>query len=122
MLHLLISHSILSDNSFEFVDLFRICFPFFANNLNFNVSIMGAQISALEEDARVPDFSRIGWIKVSPERGSLDLLVTCLATLLLGVYSSPHPNLPMQLESNIKQHWRQFNWGWLGIPGPELIV
>jgi hypothetical protein len=83
---------------------------------------MGAQISSLEAEAHDPDFSRVGWVKVSPERGTLDLLVTCLATLLLCVYSSLHPNLPMQLESNIKRQWRYFKWGLLGILGPELIV
>ncbi len=83
---------------------------------------MGAQISSLEENAQEANSTRVGWVKTLPERGTTDLLVTCIATLLLCVYSSLHPNLPMQQESQLMRQWRFVRWGLLGVLGPEVIV
>lgn len=65
---------------------------------------------------------RVGWVEDPNGRGTFGLVVSCLSTLLLCVYSAMHLNLPMYKESSARYIWRYFKWALIGILGPELVV
>lgn len=65
---------------------------------------------------------RVGWVNDPDGRGTFSLVVSCLSTLLLCVYSAMHLNLPMYHESGARYVWRYCKWALIGVLGPELVV
>jgi hypothetical protein len=59
--------------------------------------------------------------RASPlERGTFDILVTCLTTMILCVWTAIHPNIPGQGESkNVFR--RKIWWVVLGAVAPEMV-
>ena len=63
-----------------------------------------------------------GWRGDPNGRGTMTLLISCLATLSLCVYSSIHLNVPRYGERRVK-YWLRFGrWLLTGIFAPELVV
>lgn len=68
------------------------------------------------------NLTKVGWTDEPPGRGTLSILVSCISTLVLCVYSAIHLNLPSRNEGRFQYMWRHFKWSLIGIFGPELVV
>lgn len=64
----------------------------------------------------------VGWVSDPNGRGTAGLILSCLLTLILCVWSAMHLNIPQKHESK-PQYWlRNAKWVFLGILIPELVV
>ena len=63
----------------------------------------------------------VGWTEAPNRRGTLDLLITCLLTLSLCVWSAMHLNVPAN-DTPRQVYIRFIKWGLIGIIAPELVV
>lgn len=63
-----------------------------------------------------------GWQGDPDGRGTMTLLLSCLATLSLCVYSSIHLNLPRHNQTKIRYWLKSGKWLLTGIFAPELVV
>lgn len=64
----------------------------------------------------------IKWKGDSDVRGSFSILSTCVITLLLGVYSAVHLNLPGNPRSLTEAFLRRMAWVVLSLFAPEVLV
>ena len=55
-------------------------------------------------------------------RGTISLIISCLLTLLLCVWSALHLNVPRQAETTLECLWTNTRWILVGIYAPELVV
>ena len=61
-----------------------------------------------------------GWVSAPDERGTLDIIWSCLATLYLCLYTMLHLNIPAP-EERIGAHLgRKLRWTFLGLLAPEI--
>ena len=63
-----------------------------------------------------------GYVGDPDGRGTANIVVSCLATLALCVWSSLHLNLPLKSETRFQAFLRYFKWILLGTFIPELVV
>lgn len=62
------------------------------------------------------------WYSAPNFRGTWDLIVSCVLTLTICVWSALHLNVPTE-DSRLRQrNWRRFRWILLGLFAPELVV
>jgi hypothetical protein len=66
--------------------------------------------------------SLTGWTEAPDRRGTLDLLLTCLLTLSLCVWSALHLNIPAVNEKGRLPYLRFVKWAMIGIVAPELVL
>ena len=64
----------------------------------------------------------IGFVSEDNQRDTLSLLVSCLITLGLCVYSAVHLNVPSKNESYSRMVWKELKWCLVGLFGPELVL
>ncbi|KAK0109755.1 hypothetical protein ONS95_002431 [Cadophora gregata] len=64
----------------------------------------------------------VGWVSGPDGRGTFSLVVSCLLTLGLCVWSAMHLNISPHNESLTKSWFRHLKWGLIGIFAPELVV
>ncbi|PSN66377.1 hypothetical protein BS50DRAFT_526400 [Corynespora cassiicola Philippines] len=64
----------------------------------------------------------IGFVSEDNQRDTLSLLVSCLVTLGLCVYSAVHLNVPSKNESYSRMVWKELKWCLVGLFGPELVL
>ena len=64
----------------------------------------------------------VGWVSDPNGRGTFSLLISCLATMLLCVWSALHLNIPEAGQNQAKFWLRNIKWMLLGLVGPELVV
>ena len=83
--------------------------------MSFSISTSGINDSAINS-------TRVGWVPDSSGRGTISLLLSCLSTLILCIWSAIHLNLPLRDESSFNYTWRYFKWSIIGLFGPELVV
>jgi hypothetical protein len=62
------------------------------------------------------------WQEDSDVRGSMGILWTCSITLLLGVWSAYHSNLPGSGNVRVETVLRKAGWILCGLFAPEVIV
>lgn len=67
------------------------------------------------------------WHSEPNERGSFRLIIGCLITLSLCVWSAIHLNVPRRAETTGKKHWLWYalertKWVSIGVLAPELVV
>ncbi len=55
-------------------------------------------------------------------RGTFSLVLSCLLTLGLCVWSAMHLDIPPHEESSLQTWGRNIKWGLIGIFAPELVV
>lgn len=67
-----------------------------------------------------PNF--VGFVSDPNGRGTISLLVSCLLTLVLCVWSALHLNVPRQASSKIDTCLCNLRWVLAGIYAPELVV
>ena len=63
-----------------------------------------------------------GWVSDPYDRGTFSLIVSCLLTLSLCVWSAIHLNVPPPNRTRLKVWARTLQWVMIGIFGPELVV
>jgi hypothetical protein len=63
-----------------------------------------------------------GWYEPPNERGTWDIILSCVLTLTICVWSALHLNVPCE-ESRLRdRNTRRLRWILLGIFAPELVV
>lgn len=66
--------------------------------------------------------SIVGWVPDPNGRGTSGLIISCLLTLGLCVWSALHLNIPAKEESH-REYWlRRVKWAACGVLLPELVV
>ncbi|APA07657.1 hypothetical protein SS1G_00811 [Sclerotinia sclerotiorum 1980 UF-70] len=63
-----------------------------------------------------------GWVADPNGRGTLSLVISCLLTLSLCVWSAMHLNIPRPDHPAIHEYVRGVKWGIVGVFAPELVV
>ena len=72
-----------------------------------------------------PNASRkltVGWVPDPDGRGTSSLVLTCLVTLGLCVWSAVHLSIPRRNEKAFRHTLQYMKWCIVGIFGPELVV
>lgn len=64
----------------------------------------------------------VGWQSSPTTRGTWSIIVDCLVTLTLCVYTAIHPNVPKQGSTYSEFLWTRIKWISVGIIAPELVV
>ena len=84
-----------------------------------NVVVYPSAVVALElgEDEEL-----VGYVQGDNQRDTIGLLLSCLATLALCVYTALHLNIPARKESHIRGILREVRWGVIGLFAPELVL
>ncbi|KAI9771735.1 MAG: hypothetical protein M1839_002749 [Geoglossum umbratile] len=66
----------------------------------------------------VPD--RRGWVGQPDERGTLDIIWSCVSTLIICLWTMLHLNVPASCDKSWAMFWRKARWMLLGLLAPEL--
>ncbi|CAA9957302.1 hypothetical protein PTMSG1_00910 [Pyrenophora teres f. maculata] len=64
--------------------------------------------------------SRRGWVSTPDERGTLDIVWSCVSTLFICLWSMLHLNVPSHKDSFWNIFWRKARWLLLGVLAPEV--
>ncbi|KAF2638366.1 hypothetical protein P280DRAFT_83144 [Massarina eburnea CBS 473.64] len=64
----------------------------------------------------------IQWYEPPNERGTWDVMVSCVLTLVICVWSALHLNVPTETSTLRHRNLRRLRWILLGIFAPELVV
>ena len=64
----------------------------------------------------------VGWQSSPTTRGTWSIIVDCLITLTLCVYTAIHPNIPKQSSTYFELLWTRIKWVAAGIIAPEFVV
>lgn len=64
----------------------------------------------------------VGFVGDPNGRGTISLVISCLLTLLLCVWSALHLNVPRQEEPLLAHFWVNIRWIITGVYAPELVV
>jgi len=79
----------------------------------FAVTVQGANNSTSET---------VGWVSDPDGRGTFGLILSCVVTLGLCVWSAMHLNIPALGETE-KDLWiKGIKWGFWGVTAPELVI
>ena len=70
--------------------------------------------------ASTPEY--VGFVGDPNGRGTASLVISCLLTLLLCVWSALHLNIPRREESLLSHYWVNVRWIVTGVYAPELVV
>lgn len=63
-----------------------------------------------------------GWYEPPNERGTWDIIVSCVLTLTICVWSALHLNVPTEESKLAERNYRRVRWIVLGLFAPELVV
>lgn len=66
--------------------------------------------------------AEVAWHSAPNERGTWDLIVSCVLTLMICVYSALHFNVPIQQSKLRDRNIRRLRWVLLGILAPEVVI
>lgn len=61
-----------------------------------------------------------GWVETPDQRGTLDIIWSCVATLYLCLFTMLHLNVPASTDSAWNHVARKIRWTFLGLLAPEL--
>ena len=64
----------------------------------------------------------IGWVSGPPNRGSRDIIWTCLTAIALATWSNLCLNLPGRHEGWLRVHWRRLYWMIFTIYWPDFVM
>ncbi|GAB0140503.1 hypothetical protein EsHS_00001123 [Epichloe bromicola] len=91
-------------------------------------SISSVEGSALTNDLTPRNYNSsdvenyVGYVKDPNGRGTISLVLSCLLTLVLCVWSALHLNVPERNRKGITTIWINFRWILAGIYSPEMVV
>jgi hypothetical protein len=94
----------------------NLIFILIASNANI-VRVLSAPISSRDANEET-----VHWVDGPNNRGTFDLTLSCVLTLLLCMWTSLHLNLPPEGESTLGRSCRKFKWTLMALFAPELIV
>jgi len=63
-----------------------------------------------------------GWYEPPNFRGTWDIIVSCVLTLTICVWSALHLNVPTEDSKLRDRNFKRFRWIILGLFAPELVV
>jgi hypothetical protein len=81
---------------------------------NINHSVLSAPVPGRQETTH--------WVSAPTTRGTFGLLVSCVLTLILCLWTSLHLNLPCKDETAIGRVSRKLKWTLLALFAPEIVV
>jgi hypothetical protein len=64
----------------------------------------------------------VAWFSAPNFRGTWDLIVSCVLTLVICVWSALHLNVPVDTSRLRERNTRRLRWVLLGIFAPEVVV
>lgn len=64
----------------------------------------------------------VAWYSAPNFRGTWDLVVSCVLTLVICVWSALHLNIPVETSRLRERNVRRLRWVLLGIFAPEVVV
>jgi hypothetical protein len=64
----------------------------------------------------------VAWFSAPNFRGTWDLIVSCVLTLVICVWSALHLNVPVETSRLRERNTRRLRWVLLGIFAPEVVV
>ena len=65
---------------------------------------------------------RSGWVSQPDQRGTIDIIWSCVATLSICVWAMLHLNVPSQNDSQLTLTLRRVRWMILAVLAPELVM
>ena len=77
--------------------------------------------TALSNDLNDP-LARLGWVSQPNQRGTIDIIWSCLVTLGVCVWAMLHLNVPAKADSQYTLFLRRARWMTLAILAPELVM
>lgn len=84
------------------------------------------EVMALEIFSNSTHSDELTWVPNPTTRGTANILVTCLLTLLLCIWKAVHLNLPEYGRPTFcyleYQTWRKIGWLFTSLIAPELVV
>ena len=63
-----------------------------------------------------------GWIDQPNNRGTIDIIWSCLLTIFLSTWVVICLNVPSRNEPKVQIFWRRFRWMLLAVFGPEFVL
>ncbi|KAI9865375.1 MAG: hypothetical protein M1813_002264 [Trichoglossum hirsutum] len=63
-----------------------------------------------------------GWVSQPNQRGTLDIIRSCLSTLFICLWVQLHLNVPASHEGLLRRSWQRFRWLDLGALVPEVLL
>ena len=84
------------------------------------ISLICAVSASTVDPTGKPEY--VGYVGDTNRRGTLSLVLSCLLTLILCVWSALHLNVPQQKRSTIRTIWINVRWVFAGIYSPEMVV
>lgn len=72
--------------------------------------------------ASIPPDAEVAWYSTPNFRGTWDLIVSCVLTLVICVWSALHLNVPVESSRLRERNARRLRWVLLGIFAPEVVV
>ena len=66
--------------------------------------------------------ARLGWVSQPDQRGTIDIIWSCLATLAICVWAMLHLNVPAHSDTHVDLFLRKLRWMTLTVLAPELIM
>ena len=66
--------------------------------------------------------ARLGWVSQPNQRGTIDIIWSCIVTLGICVWAMLHLNVPASTDSESSLFLRRARWMFLAILAPELVM
>ena len=66
--------------------------------------------------------AKLGWVGQSNQRGTMDIIWSCVVTLGICVWAMLHLNVPAETDSQLTLFLRRARWMTLAILAPELVM
>ena len=66
--------------------------------------------------------AEVAWYSAPNYRGTWDLIVSCVLTLVICVWSALHLNVPVETSKLRERNIRRVRWILLGVFAPEVVV
>jgi len=82
----------------------------------------GSTLSAPSSTNNVPAQGHLGWVSQPNQRGTMDIIWSCLATLFVCVWVMLHLNVPARDDSNWTLFLRRTRWLVVAVLAPELVM
>lgn len=70
----------------------------------------------------IPVQGHRGWVSQPDQRGTMDIIWSCVATLFICVWVMLHLNVPAKDDSNWKLFLRRTRWLVIAVLAPELVM
>lgn len=64
----------------------------------------------------------VGWQSSPDERGSIDIIYSCLAVIVTGVWTVLHLNVPARGDSLLRIVVRRLRWSAVSVMAPDMLT